>query len=86
MNYMISEIMDNNTGRRSEKWGYRVGRRCTIVPPLKNGHPLIVQYPDKGYFMTSTIISFVTDENSVWVKTKNSTYRFDVAKEDEECI
>jgi hypothetical protein len=83
MEYIIDEIMDDTTGRRSDKWGYRIGRKCTIVPPLKNGYPLVVEYSDKGYFMTTAIVSFVTDENSVWVKTKNSTYKFVVPKEED---
>lgn len=74
--YIIGEILDNDTQKRSEKWGYRVGRECYLVL-LKEGYRMIVEYPNGGTFETSTVQEVDQTDYGFWVKTMNRTYRFD---------
>lgn len=79
MRYVIGEILDKSTNKRSEKFSYRVGRKCTINEGyLREGSPLIVEYPErKAYFMTSTVVEVEETDRGLWVTTLNSLYRFD---------
>lgn len=75
---IISEVLDNSTGKRSERFGYRVGRECcTAKPYIEEGVPLIVNYFNNRGFMTTPVLDVEEDDYGFWVKTKNRNYRFD---------
>lgn len=77
--FVIGEILDLSTGKRSEQFAYRVGRKCQLnLEYVIPGIPLIVEYPERqAYFRTSTIKEVIQDQDSIWVITMNSKYRFD---------
>lgn len=77
--YVIGEIIDKATGKRSEKFAYRVGRTCQLDDEYVNeGVVLIVGYPERNaYLRTSTVLSIDEDDRGIWVETLNSKYRFD---------
>lgn len=83
-NYVIGEVLDIETGNRSEKIGYRVGRKCFIDDSwFKEGSPLMVYYPDrKTVFWTSNVQEINQDDYGVWIKTLNMEYRFDNYREE----
>ena len=75
--YIIGEVLDNDTQKRSKQWGYRVGRECYIVL-AEEGKSMIIEYTnDKGTFITSTVKEVSRTNYGVWVTTNNRIYRFD---------
>ena len=76
--FVIGEILDLSTGKRSEQFAYRVGRKCQLnLEYVVPGVPLIVEYPERqAYFRTSTIKEVIQDQDSIWVTTLNSQYLF----------
>ena len=75
--YLIGEILDRETGNRSEKFGYRVGRECYITV-LEVGLPMFVEYVNNDkVFYTSVVEQIDENEYGIWVTTKNRDYRFD---------
>lgn len=76
--FTIGEVLDRNTQSRSDKWGYRVGRKCFIHNcDIQVGKPLKVQYDDGRYFTTSPVVEINQDCGGVWIITQNTEYRFD---------
>ncbi|MGL5328359.1 MAG: hypothetical protein ACRDD7_03750 [Peptostreptococcaceae bacterium] len=74
--YIIGEVLDNDTQKRSKEWGYRVGRECYVVL-AQVGYCLIVEYPDGNIFRTSTVKKVEETDYGLWIETNNRTYRFD---------
>lgn len=73
--YEIKEVLDNKTHKRSDKWGYRVGRKCEVEPSCCVGTPLIVRYESGSHFITTTIQSWEENKDGdLVVATQNTTY------------
>ena len=81
--FVIGEVLDLNTGKRSDEFAYRVGRKCAInLDYLQEGICLLVEYPErKAYFRTSIVKEIEQTDYGFWVKTMNSHYRFDRCNE-----
>lgn len=76
--FVIGEILDNDTDKRSELFGYRVGRTCYIDDAyVTEGVPLYVQYEDGRGFRTSRVVKVDESDYGVWIETMNRSYRFD---------
>lgn len=77
-NYVISEIIDKSTGKRSEDFSYRIGRECYIDDRcVVIGNILRVDYPYRNsVFFTSRVVNIDEDDHGVWIETMNSKYRF----------
>jgi hypothetical protein len=76
--FVIGEILDLSTGKRSDKFAYRVGRSCQLnLDYVVPGIPLVVEYPEReAYFRTSTIQYVTQDQDTIWVTTLNTQYVF----------
>ena len=74
--YVIAEVLDRKTKKRSEEFGYRVGREC-YIKNLEVGTLMWVKYEDGRMFRTSIVEDFIECEYGIWVTTGNREYRFD---------
>ena len=74
--YIIGEVLDKETNKRSEKYGYRVGRECFITV-LEEGSIMIGEYEDGRMFYTSVVEDIEETDYGIWVTTENRVYRFD---------
>ena len=74
--YLIGEVLDRETNKRSGKFGYRVGRECCILA-LEKGELLVAEYEDGRMFFTSPVADIEETDYGIWVTTQNRIYRFD---------
>lgn len=76
-NFIIAEVLNKNTNKRDEDFGYRVGRECSIDLLFINiGNSLTVYYPNNKYFITSKIDKIEEDKYGFTITTQNRIYRF----------
>lgn len=70
---MIGAIIDKKTGET--KTPHRIGRVCSV--DFEIGSVAIIEYPNGGWWRTSTVLSFQECEYGYWIETLNTNYRFD---------
>lgn len=74
--FIIGEVLDNDTQKRSEEYAYRIGRECYLVQ-MEEGKNMIVEYWDGRILTTTNVKDVEQTDYGFWVKTMNRTYRFD---------
>lgn len=80
--FIISEVLDIKTNKRSEEFGYRVGRECFIDESnIKKGKSLLVRYLNGSLFYTSLVTEISKTYTELYVKTKNRIYKFNYIEE-----
>lgn len=75
--YIIGEVLDNATQKRSEFMCNHVGKECYIML-LKVGECMVLQYPNGGVFWVHGVKEVEQTDYGFWVKTENYTYRLDI--------
>lgn len=76
--FKIIDVIDVATGKRSEKYGYRIGR-VGRVQYRKLDEPMIFEYLNNSFFMTTDIQDIskkeYMDKGIVIIETKNRIYK-----------
>ena len=74
--YIIGEVLDRTTGKRSKKFEHIVGMEC-FIPVLEDGLSMVVKCKDGNVLRTTPVEDICECEYGIWVTTRNIDYRFD---------
>lgn len=77
--FIIRAVIDVETNKPSEKFGYRVGGECSFFMESLDevGAPLIVFYPNGSHFRTSRVVDVQECEYGFTIQTRNRIYVFE---------